>query len=151
MSFITWKEKSVSSEQWRILLLSASYGAAFPSLAAPLVAASAVDFHFSEEIPVNATPTQPRRTLFRYVADLWAQYQAYRRLTQLLGKELDIPFYRSEDILAEAQRHKWLEAEKAGRDIWCERDPYDPEGCALRDWVSRYLDSWKRSNLRIQH
>lgn len=43
------------------------------------------------------------------------------------------------EFLAEREeilRHKWLESEKAGRDIGFER--------ALVDWVGRYRAAWRR-------
>ena len=45
-----------------------------------------------------------------------------------------------QEFLAEREeilRHKWLESEKAGRDIGFER--------ALLDWVRNYRDGWRRS------
>lgn len=145
MSLVTWKEKGFSSDQWRIMMLAASYGATTPSVAHAIAAASMM------ESPIFATakqsPAKSGSRVLGFLRDLWAQYRTYRKLNETVGKEIEIPFYRSNDILIEAKRHQWLEAEKAGRDIWRERDPYDPEGCALRDWVSKYLDAWKRSNV----
>ena len=45
-----------------------------------------------------------------------------------------------QEFLAEREeilRHKWLESEKAGRDIGFER--------ALLDWIRNYRDGWRRS------
>ncbi len=37
----------------------------------------------------------------------------------------------------EIMKHKWIESEKAGRDIGFER--------ALLDWIRNYRDGWRRS------
>ncbi len=45
-----------------------------------------------------------------------------------------------QEFLAEREeilRHKWLESEKAGRDIGFER--------ALLDWIRNYRDGWRRA------
>jgi hypothetical protein len=70
-------------------------------------------------------------------------YMEYRRLCRIAGRRLDIPYHRAHDLLAEARRHSWLEAEKAGRDIWSERSPKDPEAEAFRDWFARHYRSWR--------
>ena len=44
------------------------------------------------------------------------------------------------EFLAEREqilKHKWIESEKAGRDIGFEQ--------ALRDWIVKYRSSWRRS------
>ncbi len=154
MSQITWKEKSLSADQWRIMMLSASYGAAFPSVAHGIAAAYMVETSTAETAPkpVKAkSPALNRSKIMSYLGDLWDQYKTYRKLNECVGKDVEIPFYRSKDIFWEAKRHKWIEAEKAGRDIWAERDPQDPDGCALRDWVSKYLDAWKKNNMMASH
>jgi hypothetical protein len=50
-----------------------------------------------------------------------------------------------QEFLAEREeilRHKWLESEKAGRDIGFER--------ALLDWIRNYRDGWRRSRREQQ-
>ena len=45
-----------------------------------------------------------------------------------------------QEFLAERKeilRHKWLESEKAGRDIGFER--------ALLDWIRKHRDSWRQA------
>ncbi|PDH30069.1 MAG: hypothetical protein CNE95_03690 [Puniceicoccaceae bacterium MED-G30] len=45
-----------------------------------------------------------------------------------------------QEFLAERDeilRHKWIESEKAGRDIGFER--------ALLDWIRKHRDKWRRS------
>lgn len=41
------------------------------------------------------------------------------------------------DIIREIERHKWLESEKAGRDIGGNR--------AAQDWLEHHYDQWKRN------
>lgn len=48
-----------------------------------------------------------------------------------------------QEFLAEREeilRHKWLESEKAGRDIGFER--------ALLDWIRKYRDTWRKNRKR---
>ena len=42
----------------------------------------------------------------------------------------------SRDILREIERHKWLESEKAGRDIGGNK--------AALDWLERHYELWKK-------
>ncbi len=46
---------------------------------------------------------------------------------------------KDERVIAEINKHKWFESEKAGYDIGFER--------AARDWLNRYADSWMRKNM----
>jgi hypothetical protein len=49
------------------------------------------------------------------------------------------------EFLAEREeilKHKWLESEKAGKDIGFER--------ALLDWIRKYRDSWRASRRPAQ-
>ena len=50
-----------------------------------------------------------------------------------------------QEFLAEREeilKHKWLESEKAGRDIGFER--------ALLDWIRNYRDGWRRARRNQQ-
>ncbi len=42
-------------------------------------------------------------------------------------------------VKQEIERHRWLESEKAGRDIGYEQ--------AARDWMTRYSDGWMKVNM----
>jgi len=44
---------------------------------------------------------------------------------------------RAMEIVDEISRHKWLESEKAGRDIG--------GNTAARDWMQRYYEHWKQA------
>ena len=44
---------------------------------------------------------------------------------------------RVREIMHEIERHKWLESEKAGRDIGRNR--------AALDWLQRHYEGWKKS------
>ncbi|MEK7475627.1 MAG: hypothetical protein AAB152_08335 [Candidatus Coatesbacteria bacterium] len=44
---------------------------------------------------------------------------------------------RVQDILKEIERHKWIESEKAGRDIGGNR--------AALDWLERHYELWKKN------
>lgn len=48
----------------------------------------------------------------------------------------------SKELLEEVRKFKWLEAERAGRDIWRERNPRDPEAAAFREWFARHYGAW---------
>ena len=41
------------------------------------------------------------------------------------------------EIIDEIERHKWLESEKAGRDIG--------GNMAALDWITRHYEGWKRN------
>jgi hypothetical protein len=46
---------------------------------------------------------------------------------------------KDERVKDEIGRHRWLESEKAGRDIG-----YDS---AAQDWLTRFSDSWIKANM----
>ncbi len=81
--------------------------------------------------------------LFAQLAHFWSQYRKWREVRNKLGVSLDIPCTEVDDLLTEVQRHRWIEAEKAGRDIWASRNPRDPESSALRDWFAKHYQSWR--------
>jgi hypothetical protein len=59
-----------------------------------------------------------------------------------LGLRVPVSDDEFADMMQEVKRFKWLEAEKAGRDIWRERHPEDPELGALRTWFERHFGAW---------
>lgn len=64
------------------------------------------------------------------------------RVEQTLGVELPIEYEAVPEMLEEVRRFKWLEAERAGRDIWAEQHPTDPEAHALRTWFQKHFGAW---------
>lgn len=46
------------------------------------------------------------------------------------------------DMLLRIQEHKWLTAEREGRDIWTETDPTRGWQIAANDWMTRYFLDW---------
>jgi hypothetical protein len=85
----------------------------------------------AEEVLGGAGPVS-RHTLNRNPHRM----QAFR-LTGLYFREQE-----AQDLLAQIASHRWIEAEKAGRDIWSERDPVCPACAAGRDWLSRHFSDW---------
>jgi len=73
----------------------------------------------------------------------WSQYRKWREVRNKLGVSLDIQCTEVDEMLAEVQRHRWIEAEKAGRDIWASRNPHDPDTSALRDWFTKHFEKWR--------
>lgn len=64
---------------------------------------------------------------------------ARRAVFRLLGFYL--PESEARDLLRRIHEYKWIEAEKAGRDIWVEAArSASPLEVAARNWASRYLD-----------
>lgn len=82
------------------------------------------------------------------IVRLAEQYSKFRRVERRLGATPKIRVTQVDDLLQEVSRHRWLEAEKAGRDIWQEQDPRDPEGVALRDWFYKHYASWYQARQR---
>lgn len=64
------------------------------------------------------------------------------RLEQQLGHDVPVASEEVPVLLAEIERHKWLEAERAGRDIWAERNPRDPLAPAARHWFRNHFGAW---------
>jgi hypothetical protein len=61
------------------------------------------------------------------------------RLTGLYFSEEE-----AREVLRAISEHQWIEAEKAGRDIWREQDPSCPQRAACSDWLERYFEGWRR-------
>jgi len=59
-----------------------------------------------------------------------------------LGLRVPVSDEEFGEMMAEVRKFKWLEAEKAGRDIWRERHPEDPEAGALRIWFEKHFGAW---------
>lgn len=94
-----------------------------------------------------ARPSLPARV--RLALREHAAHRAqYRELCETLGARPDIPPRKAADLLAEVERHRWLEAEKAGRDIWVEKEPADPYSAALRDWFVHHYRAWRDFHCR---
>lgn len=66
----------------------------------------------------------------------------YDRVESALGQRPEVCHTRITDMLREIERHQWIEAEKANRDIWVEADPKDPFGAAVRDWYVKHYADW---------
>jgi hypothetical protein len=56
-----------------------------------------------------------------------------------------IPEDKAQDLIKEINDYKWIEAEKAGKDIW--KDRTDPFFSAARDWKKLYFKGYKESKL----
>jgi hypothetical protein len=117
---------------------------AFQGMDAAGVAAYA---HYLDSINAEAGPS-PAMRLYRHIATLVQRYRRYRRAAKALGAAPEIPLSRIDEILAEASAHRWIEAEKAGSDIWVAADPADPEGAALRDWFAKHYQAWRAARLQ---
>lgn len=147
MSKITWTEKDRNYDNWQTSLIAASFGATLPSPASAIAAATLMNLNDEYNLRPVRTTSVKQPSLWKLFKEYYKDYREYRGLMKLIGKDLEIPFYRVNDIVAEARHYKWIEAEKAGRDIWVEKCPSDPEGCAVREWVARHFDAWKQSHL----
>lgn len=69
-------------------------------------------------------------------------YKLQRRIERDLGVRLPISGAQVPCMMNEVRRYKWLEAERAGRDIWAERDKTDPERLALSEWFRKHFGAW---------
>jgi hypothetical protein len=79
------------------------------------------------------------------VRALAAHNNARRSLFKLIGVYL--PEAQAREALSNIHDYKWIEAEKAGYDIWTRQAPAAPLGAAARAWAARYLKgflNWRR-------
>ena len=83
----------------------------------------------------------------RFVRSIAARNPARRAVFKLLG--VYMPETEAKDVLARIHEHKWIQAEKAGYDIWDTRSSRSPLGAAARDWAGRYLERYQ--NWRERH
>lgn len=73
---------------------------------------------------------------------LAARCPARRTVFKLLGIYLPEPQARR--VLAEIHNFKWLQAEKAGTDIWLEKAPHNPLAAAAAEWARRHWGDFVR-------
>jgi len=69
-------------------------------------------------------------------------YKLQRRIERDLGVRLPISGDQVPCMMNEVRRFQWLEAERAGRDIWAERDKKNPERVALSEWFRKHFGAW---------
>lgn len=111
------------------------------------VAAEALFGQIEESVNWDAV----RRDLRRVWSILTAPVRALSRRPALadpvavsnhLGVDLPLEQRDVEAMMEEVRRFKWLEAERAGRDIWAERHPENPDQGALREWFRLHFGAW---------
>lgn len=104
--------------------------------------------------PGNSDPRLLLRRIFAMLRGRNCSAVGLRdRMEQALGVQLPIAEDGVIEMIEEVHRFKWLEAERAGRDIWRERNPTDPEALALREWFRLYFGAWylARQTRRFSH
>ena len=84
-----------------------------------------------------------RSSLGRLVGYTRQQSSAYDRAfyESQLGISLPVSDKEFAEMLKEVKKYKWLEAERAGRDIWKEKHS-NPEVGALREWFRLHFGAW---------
>ncbi len=84
----------------------------------------------------------PEINLWNRLEVAWRRIKLRRSVEKKLGKKLVIEDTAIEMMVEEVRRFKWLEAERAGRDIWVEHNPQDPEAPAFQQWFARHFGAW---------
>lgn len=59
-----------------------------------------------------------------------------------LGFHIPVSDEALEEMLKEVKKFQWIEAERAGRDIWAERCPKNPEAGAAKEWFRNHFGAW---------
>ncbi len=77
-------------------------------------------------------------------------YELRERIEKILETELPISSSDAPQLYAEVQKYKWLEAERAGRDIWREKSPKDPDAIAVKEWFRQYFGAWYLAHKQAQ-
>ena len=77
-----------------------------------------------------------------FVRSIAARNPARRAVFRLLG--IYLPENEAREVLARIHDHKWIQAEKAGYDIWESKARTAPLRAAARDWARRYLDAYQQ-------
>lgn len=73
-----------------------------------------------------------------------------RHVQSTLGVDLPLEDQCVVEMMNEVRRFQWIEAERAGRDIWRERSPKDPEAGALREWFRLHFGAWYLENRKTR-
>jgi len=47
------------------------------------------------------------------------------------------------DLILRIQEYKWLEAERAGRDVWKDASPTQAWDAAARGWIAQHYAAWR--------
>ena len=99
-------------------------------------------------------PHLSARTVWRRLGDSLAHLRRRHaeqvRLRSHLGLELPLSAEECARMHEEVRRFQWIEAERAGRNIWAERDASDPEAAALIEWFRRHFGAWYLSQRRVR-
>ncbi len=82
------------------------------------------------------------------LAHLRARHAEQARMRSHLGMELPLSAAECARMRDEVRRFQWIEAERAGRNIWAERNASDPEAAALVEWFGRHFGAWYLSQRR---
>ena len=122
-------------------LASSAQTSAAPGLGSfnPVVAMMAID-ELRREVSM-ADLNKFMAPLRRLVGRLASTKPAHR-LDEKLGINLPLSDNAFGEMMEEVRRYKWLEAERAGRDIWSERSRQDPEAAAFLEWFRKYYGEW---------
>lgn len=64
------------------------------------------------------------------------------RIEAAIGDDIDVCPTRVGHMMVEIEKHRWIEAEKAKRDLWSEMSPQDPHAAAVRDWYRKHYKGW---------
>lgn len=81
------------------------------------------------------------RTSTRHMRALSMKNPNRRKVFELFGFYL--PEREARDLLKKIHDYKWIEAEKAGFDIWSDNNACDPFKTAATHWAGKYMDHSK--------
>lgn len=71
-----------------------------------------------------------------------AARKATDRIDARLGLDLELSEEAYAEMMEEVRRFQWIEAERAGRNIWAESSCKDPEVAAFKEWFRRHFGAW---------
>lgn len=96
----------------------------------------------AQEIGPFLDPQYLRGRIAAYFVQLRSRHAEKARLRNHLGVDLPLTPEECARMGAEVRRFQWIEAERAGRNIWVERDASNPDAAATAEWFRRHFGAW---------
>lgn len=97
--------------------------------------------------------TRSARNLFSRLAAPFRRHsirKASDRIDARLGLDLELSDDAYAEMMEEVRRFQWIEAERAGRNIWAETACNDPEVAAFKEWFRRHFGAWYLSRRNMK-
>jgi hypothetical protein len=98
--------------------------------------------YFFDELSKALNWTKIKKAGLRLAGYDVKSIELQEKVEDTLGVELPLSSDSIHAMLDEVKKFQWIEAERAGRNIWAEHNASDPQAPALREWFRRHFGAW---------